>query len=430
MKKICIVGLGYVGMTLAMHAARNNYEVYGVEVLESTFNLIRSGNTHFHEPGLDQLLKTSLDRNFFISKEIPSNIDLDVIILTVGTPLSDGLTKEPNMDYLMNAVSSVKPHVTKDNLLILRSTIPVGTSRQVNKIISNFQNLETANISFCPERTAEGKALDELRDLPQVISGINKKSIKMARLFFEPLVDEIVESESLEEAELIKLFNNTYRDSTFAIANTFNRISQYYGVDGLKVINNANYNYPRSSIPKPGFVAGPCLEKDAYILASNMEEGSLKEFILGIRNANEDLEKCFSSTIKTMFTEKSANRILISGIAFKGIPQTNDMRGSSSVRILNNLKIFKEQILIHDFMNTKKNLEEHTSFRAIEANQFNKLDTSEIFDYIVILNNHPSYKNISSIEFIDYQIKNGSRILDAWDIMKLDNQSKISNIFI
>ena len=426
--RICIVGLGYVGLTLAMHAIRNRYEVHGIEILEDTYDIISSGSTHFHEPGLDELLKLSLGKNFFIHKDIPKNIDFDVFVITVGTPLVRG-QKYPDMDVLENAIDSVTPFVSEDNLVILRSTIPVGTSRLIAKKFAETQKLSKANVSFCPERTAEGQALVELQSLPQIISGNCVEATDMARRFFEPLTDEVIEANSLEEAELIKLFNNTYRDASFAIANTFNQIAQSFNIDGAQAINKANHNYSRSSIPKPGFVAGPCLEKDAYILSSNMPEGDLKNFLMSIRSANESLEFHVSDFIKNFLSRNSCSKVLVSGLAFKGVPQTNDLRGSSSVNILSSLTQFSKNITIHDFMNSKKNLEERLELHSIEPEEIFEHTTS-FYDLIIILNNHPNYKNIKMKQFIQEQINKGSQVVDSWGVMELPDQLTLSNLFI
>jgi len=429
MKKICIVGMGYVCLTLAMHAARNGYEVYGIEILDSTFEKISSGKTHFHEPGLEELLQHSLNKSFFISKHIPEELTFDYFVVTVGTPLAKTGLKIPNMSVLDNSIKSIAPHVTSESLVILRSTIPVGSSRMTERHICKINGLNSINISFCPERTAEGSALTELRALPQVISGNTNKAILKAKAFFEPLVDEIVCASSLEEAELTKLFNNTYRDAIFAIANTFNKIAQSFNVDGMAAINNANYNYPRSSIPKPGFVAGPCLEKDAYILSSEMKDGDLKDFILGIRKANENLEQLTANKIKQLFKTNPTARCLVTGLAFKGVPQTNDLRGSSSIKILDRLKDYHSQILIHDFMNSKKELEELCGFESINSNDIFDNDL-ENFNFIGVLNNHPMYKSTKMKSFIQKQCQSGASIIDAWGVLELKDQFTLYNLFI
>jgi nucleotide sugar dehydrogenase len=426
-QKICVVGLGYVGLTLAMHAARNGYEVHGIEILDATYNVIASGETYFHEPGLDELLKLSINKNFFVHKEIPKNEIFDIFIITVGTPLSLG-EKAPNMGVLDNAIRSISNFISEDTLLVLRSTIPVGTSANIAKKLANKNKLSTINVSFCPERTAEGKALVELQSLPQIISGNNEVALNKSHIFFENLTDEIVEAGSLEEAELIKLFNNTYRDASFAIANTFNLIAQSFNVDGSAVIDKANYNYQRSSIPKPGFVSGPCLEKDAYILSSNMEDGYLKDFLLSIRRANENLEERLTDYIKDLFSKSRTSKILISGIAFKGVPQTNDLRGSSAVKILDQLTEYANQITIHDFMNSQSELLEASKVKSIGPEEI-FYPTTITYDFIFILNNNPQYKSSRMQEFATNQIADGAKIIDTWDVMELAGQFTLTNLF-
>ena len=122
-KSICVIGLGYVGLTLAMHSVRKGFQVDGIEINEETFNSLTIGETHFHEPGLDELVKLSLGKSFNIFK-IPPDKHYDYIIITVGTPLISPEDKVPNMDILQNAISSIKHLVNEKNLLILRSTIP------------------------------------------------------------------------------------------------------------------------------------------------------------------------------------------------------------------------------------------------------------------------------------------------------------------
>ena len=156
-QKICIVGLGYVGLTLAMHAARKGHEVHGIEILDATYDIVASGNTYFHEPGLDELLKLSINKNFFVHKKIPQNENFDIFIITVGTPLVMG-EKKPNMEVLDNAISSISNFINEDTLLILRSTIPVGTSADIARKLATKNKLSSLNVSFCPERTAEGNA--------------------------------------------------------------------------------------------------------------------------------------------------------------------------------------------------------------------------------------------------------------------------------
>ena len=427
-KRICIVGLGYVGMTLAMHAVRNGYEVHGIETLNTTFEVIAGGKTHFHEPGLDELLKLSLGLNFFVYKKIPSEIIFHAFVITVGTPLMTD-QKTPNMGVLSKAIESISPLISENSLVILRSTIPVGTTRAIADQLRKANDLKSINVCFCPERTAEGKALVELQSLPQIVSGNCSEATYRAKEFFELLSDEIVEAGSLEEAELIKLFNNTYRDASFAIANTFNQIAQSFNVDGAAVIGKANYNYDRSSIPKPGFVAGPCLEKDAYILASNMRDGDLKDVLLSIRKANEKLESRVIDFLKTILAKNSACKMLVTGIAFKGVPQTNDMRGSSAVNILIKLAKYADNLTVHDFMNSKEELEAKVDLNSIDPDSiFN--ESLGAYDYVVILNNHSRYNSLRMHDFIKGQERRGAKIIDAWNATNFPQILTLTNMFI
>ena len=425
--RVCIIGLGYVGMTLAMHMVRKGYEVHGIETNETTYDKISKGETHFHEPGLEEILKLSLGDKFKIFKKVQIDKSYDFIILTVGTPLKDQ-EKSPDLEIFENAISSIYPIITENNLTIFRSTIPVGLTRKALEKIKINTGLSEINISFCPERTAEGKALEELQSLPQIISGNSLKALEKSRNFFETLTDEVIISNSLEEAELIKLFNNTYRDAIFALSNTFNQIAQDFNIDGFSSIEKSNYNYLRSDIPAPGFVAGPCLEKDAYILASEMKEGDLKEFILSIRKANEGMEKRFAKKISDFIKADKKTKILISGLAFKGVPQTNDLRGSSGIKIVNMLDEYKDNITLHDFMNQKKDLEKHTELPAINSEDI-FLNNSD-FDLIIILNNHPRYKTQKLRDYVGTQIKKGTKIIDSWGIMDLEEMHSLSNFFM
>ena len=183
MINVCVIGLGYVGLTLGLHAARNGYKVFGIETNDKTLQSINSGKCHFHEPGIDELLDSLKNKSFFPSKKIPDETKIDIFIVSVGTPLSKNQKKEPNIDILNNAMLTIKDHINETNLLILRSTIPVGSSRKIEQSFLRDLNIESLNVAFCPERTAEGKALSELRSLPQIISGNNLNAIAKARTF-------------------------------------------------------------------------------------------------------------------------------------------------------------------------------------------------------------------------------------------------------
>ncbi|MDA9608770.1 nucleotide sugar dehydrogenase [SAR86 cluster bacterium] len=430
MKKLCVVGLGYVGLTFAIHACTKGFRVHGLEVNKKTLSSILKGKAHFYEPGIDSLIKSNLKTCFSASNKVQKGENYDYVIISVGTPLHEK-TKKPNFSHLLRAVDGILESINESSTIILRSTVSVGTTRKIQNYIKENSDLKKVNVSFCPERTIEGKALEELSSLPQIVSGDSEESLEYASNFFRPLANEIVKASSLEEAELTKLFNNTFRDSLFSISNIFSMIGQEFGLDGRHIINLANYNYPRSFIPTPGLVAGPCLEKDAYILSDIMKETELKDYVLAPRKANELLEKKVSQVITKLINKSPTKKILFSGIAFKGYPETNDLRGSSALKILNKLKKYKKNIIVHDFMNEKSFLKKETGYNALDK-KFYREKSVRKFKTVFILNNHPKYKTREFRNYIKNLIKEGSTVVDIWDILdfKSDNIISIGQLLI
>ncbi|MBQ6975916.1 MAG: nucleotide sugar dehydrogenase [Selenomonadaceae bacterium] len=338
--RVGIVGLGYVGLTLGIAAATVGVEIFGTEINPAVKAALKNNHAHFHETGLNELIAVHNNKNFHCVEEFPADKKFDAFIITVGTPLRPN-SKTPNFDAIESAVRSIANVYDGSQVVILRSTVSVGTTRKIIlPLLAELsgKSFDEVFVGMCPERTVEGKALEELRSLPQIVSGNNSTAIEKCRQLFKKITSEILVANSLEEAELAKLYCNTYRDMIFAIGNAFCLAAQSFGVDGVDVINLANYGYSRAGILKPGFVAGPCLEKDAYLLTNNMNESDSKNFILTARKISESLEDIVIDWV-SRHVEKSANKpVVLSGMAFKGRPETSDLRGSSSVNIAKKLK--------------------------------------------------------------------------------------------
>lgn len=412
--RIGIIGLGYVGLTLAVAAASKGIDVYGIEINQHIKDCLKENRAHFFEPGLDNLIKRNNHKTLHVVEEFPADIPFDAFIITVGTPLKSG-AKEPNFEYIKSALMSVKEIYDGSQLMILRSTVSVGTTRRVIlPFLSQMCGKEESGIliSMCPERTLEGKAVDELTHLPQIISGNNQASVEIAQKLFRMITPCIIEANSLEEAELIKLYCNTYRDMTFAIGNAFCMAAQEFGVDGMEAIEHANYGYARSNIAKPGFVAGPCLEKDAYILINNMPDCDSKNFILSARRFNESLEDMVVRWVKSKVGEPADNKIIaLSGMAFKGQPETSDLRGSSSVYIANKLKAAGYKMNLHDFVALPEEL------KALNLGTvYNDLhDACANARALLVLNNHKKYASIMDDQVFHFS-KDGFEIFDSWGV--------------
>lgn len=411
--KIGIIGLGYVGLTLAIAACDSGIDVRGTEINSKIKDSLKNNKAHFFEPGLDLLIKKYNGNKFKVLENFNSEKNYDAFIITVGTPLEKG-KKVPNFKYIKSALESIKDVYTGNELIILRSTVSVGTTNNVVlPLLATLANNEKNElfVAFCPERTIEGKAIKELKSLPQIISGNNTMAKDKAHELFRKITPYIVETNKIEEAELAKLYCNTYRDMTFALGNVLSFAAQSFSIDGNDVIKYANMGYKRSQIPLPGFVAGPCLEKDAYILTNNMLDSDVKRFILNARNFNESLEdKVINWVDKYLGKEREQKVIALSGLAFKGVPETSDLRGSSAVNIARTLVKNGYKICLHDFVASKQEMKDLKLGAVYE--DLNEI--CRVSDALLILNNNNKYKTFS---FEDILKENSNYyILDAWNI--------------
>ena len=263
----------------------------------------------------------------------------------------DDSNKLPELEFLSNSCFEIGKKIKQGNLVILRSTVPIGTSRNLVKtILEEVSNLKCGfdfHLSFAPERTAEGKAIKELRSLPQIIGGFNKDSLEATAALFRDLTPMIVKVDSLEAAEMAKLINNSFRDYVFAFSNQCAKIANEFNIDIFKTIKAANDGYVRDPIPYPSpGVGGPCLTKDPFILASAAIKKDINgEIFKNSRLVNESMFSFVFEKIKLQVKNigKDLNKcnILICGLAFKGYPETSDLRNSTAIEIAN---IFKGKV--------------------------------------------------------------------------------------
>ena len=413
-KNTLILGLGYVGLTLGTVMAESGHVVYGIDIDKSIVDKVNSGEAHFYEKGINKKIKSLINKTLFVSTNLIDfhHVEFSSVIITVGTPIASN--QEVNYDYLKKALDTVKSIYDGNQLIVLRSTVSVGTTKRiVVPILSDYLQIDDSDVlvSFCPERTVEGRALAELKELPQIISGNNSRSIKKASELFNNFNKNIVVAESLESAEIIKLFNNTYRDVNFAIGNIFNEIAQKFGIDGYEVIEKANLNYDRSSIALPGLVGGPCLEKDPYILTSNLGLNFENSFVIGARTYNEKVEDRVCAWVEKNFSVKS--KILLSGIAFKGVPETSDLRGSSALSIAKKLKSKGYDLSLHDFCVNDQDLAAEEIGDVAEDLLYNMVD----YDCILILTNHRKYTGLD-VDSLFRSKDSGTKVFDLWNNFK------------
>ena len=404
---IGIIGLGYVGLTFAIAAADKGITVYGVEKDRRIKQSLAEGYAHFFEPGLDDKIKECMNCRFFCVEEFPRDVQFDAFMITVGTPLFEQ-TRKPNFDYIASCLKVIENVYRGRELVILRSTVSVGTSRNVvlPRLRAMSEEAEPL-IAMCPERTIEGKALEELTHLPQIVSGNSPQALEKARNMFGRITPHVIAAGSLEEAELIKLYCNVYRDMNFALGNVLNVAAQTFGLDGMSVIRNANEGYARSNIALPGFVAGPGLEKDAYILMNNMREGKSKDFIDSARHFNESLEDdVIRWAERKIGVPAQGKELLLTGMAFKGVPETSDLRGSSSVYIARRLKEKGYKLRLHDFVAKREEMQELNV-----GDVYSDLNEAcEGIAGMMVLNNCKQYHSFHFTQALE-----GIWTLDIWD---------------
>ena len=338
---VCIIGLGYVGLTLATVMAGVGVHVLGVEIRDEILEKIKKGIPCFFEPGIEGRLSNLIKKGKMqFSKTIPKDWGGTIFIITVGTPL--GADRKINMEHIENVGMQVAKHLKKGDMVIMRSTVKIGTTRNLIYPMLKEANVDF-DLAFCPERTLEGKALIELRQLPQIVGGMTDSAAIRASQLFQFLTHTVIRVTDIETAEMIKLIDNANRDIMFAYANEVARACDLIGVSAAEVIQAGKLGYPRTNLPLPGLVGGPCLEKDPYILAAGIREKGIEmEMTIAARRINERQPAEIAEYIKRQaggikkFPKDP--EIVLMGLAFKGHPATNDMRGTMARAVFSALK--------------------------------------------------------------------------------------------
>ena len=308
--------------------------------------MLKTKKKTFFENGLQEYLDKYINKNLKIIDQPKYNADVHII--SVGTPLKNA-TKIPNMQHLKNAIDIVCKNIKKNDLIILRSTVPIGTCRDiVIPLVEKRTKLkfgQDIGISFCPERTVEGLALKELKFLPQLIGSFDKNSYEQSSKIFNKYTS-VVNLEKIESAEMAKLIDNSFRDVMFGYSNQMALISEKFNLSLSDIIIKINSGYNRNYIPVPSpGVGGPCLSKDPYLLNYSFKKFNLKASMsLEARKISDKIvNEIFQSCNKFLKKKKINNlksKIFISGIAFKGDPETSDIRGSTAIDLI---KIFKKK---------------------------------------------------------------------------------------
>ena len=418
-----IVGLGYVGLTLATVFAEVGLRVVGVEKRPEVVRQTREGKPHFIETGLaDALGRVVRAQRLLAVERFPEGSSCGVYVITVGTPLDqDGVAR---VDMIEAASRQVAAHMRPGALVILRSTVKIGTTRHIVAPILAASG-KPFDIAMCPERTLEGRALQELRELPQIVGADSQEVRDRAAAIFRTLTRSLVQVSSLEAAEIVKLVDNTFRDVQFAFANEVARLCETYAVSAHEVITSGKLGYVRTNVASPGLVGGPCLEKDPHILMQSAKARGIDlEITRSSRMVNERQPK---ETVDFIVAEsrrrgfKNGAKLALMGMAFKGRPATDDLRGSMAVRVLNALMASPLTYDIHLFDPVISADELAAQFPATTACASLE-DSVKQADVVVIANNHAELARHRPADLAEMMNPNGF-IYDYWN-----NFSSLSDV--
>lgn len=418
-EEVCIIGLGYVGLTLASQMAISGLNVFGAEINDVILKSLKKNKAHFSEKGLNRVIKRSIEsKKFHFSRRIPKNNSFSTYIITVGTPLdSEGI---PRVDMIKNAVQEVSEVMNNDSLVILRSTVLIGSTREIVKPILE-QSGKRYELAMCPERTLEGNAIEELSFLPQIIGSDKMETASRCANLFRTITPKTTIVKNWETAEIIKLVDNTSRDISFAFGNEVSKICNLFEVDAYEVIERGKADYPRTNVALPGPVGGPCLEKDPHILSYSLRNlESIPLISQAARKTNEDqipeVAKKIAKRLDALGKKDISKKILICGLAFKGIPETDDLRGSMGIKFFNEMKKRQYDISLFDPVIPSRRLKEL-------GKEFQPKKDQIKFDAIIIMNNHPYFENFGIDNFERILRTKNSFIFDFWRSLKDANQS-------
>ena len=323
---VLLGGGGHVGLPLSLAFAKAGLRVGIYDTNQATLDRIAAGEMPFLETGADELLREVLPTGRLEFGSDGSMITrTNNLVVIIGTPVDEFLA--PSMAIFEKAVDQIAPHLRDGALVALRSTVYPGTTAYVAQHLAARGC--TVDVAFCPERIAEGHALEELRSLPQIIGADDDQAAERATALFDRIAASTIRT-TTREAELAKLFTNTWRYMKFAVANQFFTIAHSAGVDYNNVLRAIREDYPRAAdLPGPGFAAGPCLFKDTMQLSAFTSD----HFPLGqaAMQVNEGLPAYIVSALERRYGSLQGMTVGILGMAFKS--ESDDPRASLSYKL-------------------------------------------------------------------------------------------------
>ena len=383
-KKICVIGLGYIGLPTASLLGTKGFNVHGVDVSKHVVDTINAGKIHIVEPDLDIMVKSAVNVGNLKAGLEP--VEADVFIIAVPTPFKGDY--QPDLSFVESATQMISPYVKPGNLVILESTSPVGTTDEVVAKILKENGHDTNKdvyIAHCPERVLPGRILIELVENDRIVGGVNPLATQKAVEFYQSFVRGEVLSTDSRTAEMAKLTENSSRDVSIAFANELSIICDEEGINVWELISLAN-RHPRVNILNPGpGVGGHCIAVDPWFIVARSPEHS--KLIKTARLVNDAKPDWVISKVKNRAEKFKHPVIGCLGLAFKA--DVDDLRESPSVDIVR--KLIKENV--GEILVSEPNLETHDEFDLLSCEEVIRRS-----DIILLLVDHKEYKGIKTLE--------------------------------
>jgi UDP-N-acetyl-D-mannosaminuronic acid dehydrogenase len=388
LRKLAVIGLGYVGLPVAVVFASKGFTVIGIDVDVDKVKDVNSGRCYIHEPSLAELLRDAVSKG--VIRATTDGVEAvrmsDAVIITVPTPVRDGTV---DLSYLRSALEDVKRGLHKRLLVVIESTIPPGTTIGFAKPLLEESGLKVEEefyLAHVPERITPGRAIEELLKAPRIVGGVGPRSTEKAVELYSNINLRLLSTDATT-AEFVKLAENTFRDLNIAYANLLALIAENIGVDVYEVIRLAN-THPRVNIHMPGTgVGGPCLTKDPYMLASLLPDFWGSELIKTARRINEYMPMHTVKVVEKALADAgqalTGARIAILGSAYKG--GVDDTRESPAKYIVKELLSKGTKVIVYDPYTSE-------SFGAERAQVIE--DAVRDADVILIVTDHPEFKKL------------------------------------
>ena len=394
---VSVIGLGRVGLPLALSFADRGLRVMGIDNDPVRLDAVRAGHMPFQETGTDELLERLHPTGLLaLSDRVEDAAAADHIVITLGTPSFSHI--EIDMSGIRSVVDDLIPHLRPGHSLTLRSTIAPGTTEFVAGYIAKHRSFEIGEelfVAHCPERIAAGHFLEEISTLPCIVGGVGERSGEVVASLFEVFGARIVQTTPVQ-AELAKIWTNIIRYTQFALPNLLMMDCDQYGANVFEVIDLINRDYPRGGIARPGFTAGTCLRKD---FTFSEERSSAPGMLLAVSRVNETVPHFLVEGVKRRLGKLSGRKVAVLGLAFKA--DTDDERDSLAHKLVRLLERELADVAIHD---------PHVATPTLGLDEA-VADAEVVF----VATNHSEFCSPLTLERIGQLGKPECLVVDPWD---------------